>query len=397
MRQHVKFLSLFATIAMVSVAIGVAASTWIRSPAQVAADAKPVDATRLFSTVTSGRLQHVVTGSGAVRGGPTVAVEAGDPLSGADPIVTRLPVQVGSWVSTGRVVVEIADRPLIVLEGQIPLIRDLRPTMSGPDVARLQSALADAGHPAFDTSGYFGASTAAALENLYEAAGYDAPRVEVPSVQGPGSGDTDDGSGRELSPQSDAVTAPPSSVVVASRSELAFVARLPAVLGNVNGAIGRVIEAPAVELVSGTPEVRAEINPVDAGLLRVGQKVRLSVAGRRKPLMGSVFQVGEPRRGNSGQFTAPVRVRTSDTLDRDLVGSKAELSIVIDDREVDRGLIVPLTAIVTSSDGSTRVSVERQGVLVDVPVDVVDSAEGRVVVSGDGLQVGDRVLVGATD
>ncbi len=59
-------------------------------------------------------------------------------------------------------------------------------------------------------------------------------------------------------------------------------------------------------------------------------------------------------------------------------------------------LVVPVAAVATSQDGSTRVQVQRPGGSVqDVPVKLGLTANGLVEVSGTGLAEGDRVVVGS--
>ena len=59
-------------------------------------------------------------------------------------------------------------------------------------------------------------------------------------------------------------------------------------------------------------------------------------------------------------------------------------------------LVVPVAAVATSQDGSTRVQVQRKdGQVGDVSVKLGLTANGLVEVSGPGLADGDRVVVGS--
>jgi multidrug efflux pump subunit AcrA (membrane-fusion protein) len=59
-------------------------------------------------------------------------------------------------------------------------------------------------------------------------------------------------------------------------------------------------------------------------------------------------------------------------------------------------LVVPVAAVATSQDGSTRVQVQRKdGSVQDVAVRLGLTANGLVEVSGTGLAAGDRVVVGS--
>ncbi|MDR1152205.1 MAG: hypothetical protein LBK72_06990, partial [Bifidobacteriaceae bacterium] len=101
----------------------------------------------------------------------------GDPvdLGGAGGVVTKLP-EAGATVEAGTVLMEVDGRPVFVATGPMPLWREVKPGLVGPDVAALREALAglgiDAGTPGNAT--YDGALSAGIAE-LYSRAGYEPP------------------------------------------------------------------------------------------------------------------------------------------------------------------------------------------------------------------------------
>ncbi|WP_328954427.1 peptidoglycan-binding protein [Kitasatospora purpeofusca] len=167
--------------ALVSVG-AVAGSSFVRSPAQAAADSRPPQASTVTAPVTSQVLRSTVVLRGTFSEGkkisvtPTsVAATAGNP-GGANAVVTRLLAKPDDEVKPGIPLVEYSGRPVFALEGPLPFYRDLTPGESGADVEQLQTALGKLGHDVgSDTPGTFGPGTKRALTALYTAMGYQVP------------------------------------------------------------------------------------------------------------------------------------------------------------------------------------------------------------------------------
>jgi hypothetical protein len=96
-------------------------------------------------------------------------------LGGGGGVVTKVP-EAGAIVEAGQVLMEVDGRPVFLVQGAIPLWREVKPESIGPDVASLRGALTalgiDAGTPG-DTR-YDGALSAG-IADLYIRAGYDPP------------------------------------------------------------------------------------------------------------------------------------------------------------------------------------------------------------------------------
>ncbi len=171
----------------VVVVVGLVAGLWALSsrsvsPDQRLADAEPppaavvdleaerrvlVDRMLVRGTVTI-RDELVVTAPGTAsdgEGGSTGAAVVGD-----------LPFEVGDEVPEGGVVAVVSDRPVIVVPMSLPMHRSLRPGDEGADVERLQRSLALLGYEV-QVDGYYGGSTQAAVESLYEDRGFTAVRT----------------------------------------------------------------------------------------------------------------------------------------------------------------------------------------------------------------------------
>lgn len=103
------------------------------------------------------------------------AIEVGVAPDEPTAVVTAAPLAAGDAVGEGMVVVELDGRPVIALEGVVPSHRDLRPGDEGPDVTAAQAALARLGVLDRDPSGVFDTATEAAVVELYDSVGYEAP------------------------------------------------------------------------------------------------------------------------------------------------------------------------------------------------------------------------------
>ncbi|MER6390493.1 peptidoglycan-binding protein [Streptomyces sp. NPDC001523] len=168
--------SVVVAAALFSVA-GVGVSSFIKSPAQAAADKAAPPPSVLSAVLEKRVLKDTVTVRGMVTADQSVPVTgaaAGPAGGGAKPVVTKVNVKAGEAVAAGRVLVETSGRPVFALQGALPVYRDLKPGATGQDVAQLQQALAALGHrTGSDAKGTFGPGTKTAVQAFYAAIGYD--------------------------------------------------------------------------------------------------------------------------------------------------------------------------------------------------------------------------------
>ncbi|MEU9082279.1 peptidoglycan-binding domain-containing protein [Streptomyces sp. NPDC048357] len=162
--------------ALFSVA-GVGVGSFIKSPAQAAADKAAPPPSVLSAALEKRVLKDTVTIRGMVTADQSVQVTgaaAGAAGGGAKPVVTKVNVKAGETVAPGKVLVETSGRPVFALQGALPVYRDLKPGATGQDVAQLQQALTVLGHKTgADAKGTFGPGTKAAVQAFYAAIGYD--------------------------------------------------------------------------------------------------------------------------------------------------------------------------------------------------------------------------------
>ncbi len=208
LRRRRRFLAGIAAGAILVSGVGLAASSLIKSPRQLAAETEAPSASVITATVQKKVLTNSVVTRGTVISGQSYEVDASTQFAKA--VVTRMPVKVGERVVPGDVLTEIGGRPVILLRGNLPAYRDLHYGATGPDVTQLQQSLAELGYVDGDLSGTFGMGTSDALVALYSAVGYAAPEEQEPG-SGAGTGALTAGSGQTHGATSLATASPPTA------------------------------------------------------------------------------------------------------------------------------------------------------------------------------------------
>lgn len=351
-----------AAVSVLSIVIGFTAALFIRSPAQVAADSSPPPRTALLAEVEEGKIAQSLLAQAVVSLGNTIELS---PAAGglADPIITATPLAVGSSVAPGSVLLEIADRPLLLLPGDVPLIRDLRRGDKGRDVERLQSSLAYFGAPKVD--GYFGGETVRALKALYKSAGYLPPEDEQGNL-------------------------------IATRAELAFAPN--GATGRVvaiGGSLGHIASNPAITLTTMPAIVVADLSQLDAIRVAAGDAATVTGPALETTLKATVASVGTLTKSADGSFSVPVVLSVEGDLPPAAVDSAVQISLDTA-AESATGLLVPLAAVHSNQDGSTYVVRLEGGVRSRIPVRVEETGDGtaRVEAAAGDLAIGQSVLVG---
>jgi hypothetical protein len=172
-------LAAVAVIAVASSGIGWVAGQRVKSPGEIAAETAPPEPSLITVPVEQRALSSSVVLRGQAEFDDATDIAAPTSTSGAS-IVTRLTKQSGDKLEEGNVVVEVAGRPLIVLQGKLPIFRSLTPTLEGPDVLQLEEALVRLGFDPGPVDKIYDAATEEAVAALYRKAGYapDEPTTE---------------------------------------------------------------------------------------------------------------------------------------------------------------------------------------------------------------------------
>ncbi len=164
-------LAVVAAVAVLSAGLGWVLGQRIKSPAEIAAEAAPPDPSLITVPVEERELSSRVVVRGTVVSSGSTAITVSGSVDGAT-LITRLPLEVGDPLSEGDVAVEIAGRPVIVLQGELPEYRSLAPGMDGPDVAQLEVALNRLGYDVGDVDDLYTPATGRAVAELYVDVGY---------------------------------------------------------------------------------------------------------------------------------------------------------------------------------------------------------------------------------
>lgn len=345
--------ALILATALASAAIGGAAGFFVRSPAQVAADAAPPAPSELTMAVKEGTISDPLLLPGVVALGNVTDLT---PTGGG--VVTDLPIPVGTPFTAGAVIAEVNDRPVIYLQGAVPLLRDLRPGDEGEDVRRLQEALRPwlNGEP----DGTWGTGVTNAVRALYKAAGYDAPVGDA-----------------------------------ALRSELVFGAAASATVLSIKTSLGGAVESPLIRATTSDPTVTAEVTDAISQLLHVGDRVSVAGSVIGGPQEGTITAVGGLATGEDGVSRATVIVQPVTALPARAIDGKVEIT-VLTGAEAEAGLVVPLAAIRSDATGGTYVLLKEgtDAHRVAITVDQTGSGQARVTSDHGDLAVGDLVVLG---
>ncbi len=159
-------------LVVVAGALGWVIGSQIQSPAEAAANAKPPTPSLITVAVDQRLLSADVIGRGSIDFDDPESLflsgSVGEP--GTPQIVTMIPEE-GTELPEGAVAIEIAGRPVILLEGELPVYRDMRPGSIGDDVLQLEQALVRLGLMTTADNRWDNA-TGAGVQALYARAGY---------------------------------------------------------------------------------------------------------------------------------------------------------------------------------------------------------------------------------
>ncbi|MCD0450541.1 peptidoglycan-binding protein [Actinocorallia sp. API 0066] len=382
MRRRQTVLLALVLAAVLMACGGLVASTFVKSPQDAAAEARPPVPSVITVPVAREVLRATVVLRGVVAPGRTVEVTAVAPAETTRSVVSAPPLKAGQRVEPGGVVVVVSGRPIIALRGRVPAYRDLRDGFRGPDVVQLQRALRELGHRIGDAEGVYGPSTQEAVRRLYADRGFQ-PVTEQAEPTEPAKPKGKPGK--------------PRTTVILPSGEVQFVPGFPARVVEVKARLGAEAEGVLMKLATGELTVKGSLSPVDRELVRVGKPVRILAEELDLSFAGKVTSVGAFTEGGEEMEPGhPVVVRGVRPLPERLAGQNVRLTITAAATE-GPVLVVPTSAVYAVADGSTQVvRVGPDGRRTRVTVTVGVTAAGLAEVEGDGLAEGDHVVVGET-
>lgn len=275
-------------------------------------------------------------------------------------IVTSVDFASGDVVTQGSKIYTVDLQPVFVAQGDVPSFRAIQNGIKGADVQQVQQLLQDLGFYHGDVDGAAGTATARAIASWQ--------------------------SSNDLEPTG-----------VLSSGDIVFVPKLPARLALDQELILRGAElsgGEAAPLAFGDePVFTLSVSLAQADLIVEGTAVEISAPD------GSVWAAVADE-VTPGEHGASVRLRASagssicsaacGLLDAEVTSLLSAKVVILAPIE---GLIVPLAALRTRSDGATTVVIDKAG--EEHPVEVVATARGLSVITG--IQEGTSVRLPALE
>lgn len=443
-RHRVVLLAVAAAAALLSIG-GLIGATFVKSPAQLAADTAAPPETVTTAKVVDQALTATVAMRGVVY--PSTQYNIAASGSGGPPYITKLGVSAGTQVINGQFLAEIDGAPMFVLKGAVPAWRTLSPGESGPDVAELQHALSLLGYyNDGDNPGYFGDATKDALSAFYTHLGYTAPTTGAATQQAVDQAQkavTADEQrvktlkGQQLTDAQAQLSSDEPALAAAQAAngpevplgQVVFLPAIPATVVAVNGGIGQQPGSPFVELSAASSlSLTGELPPAYASQVKPGLTVTIYDEITGDHATGKVSSVGTPTTtvpsgttvtigggGSSGSSSSssgsgsgsgsgssgstafvPVNVTPAAPLPAALNGANVLVTVETGQTE-GPVLTVPVAALVTTASGQSEVTVVGPGgKQTNVAVTPGMSANGFVQVAPrtkGALQAGDNVVV----
>ncbi len=158
----------------VSTGAGWLAASRVKSPAKLAAEAAPPEASLITYPVEKRVLSSDLIIRGTMRySDPIVVVLAPSALRPPPVLVSLAPVK-GATLNEGDVAMVVSGRPVFVVKGATPGFRDLGPGAIGADVRQLEEFLQRQGLNPGTMDDHYDGATGAAVTKWYAKAGYQA-------------------------------------------------------------------------------------------------------------------------------------------------------------------------------------------------------------------------------
>jgi multidrug efflux pump subunit AcrA (membrane-fusion protein) len=171
-----EILAVVAAVAVLSAVVGWVAGQRIKSPGEIAAEQEPPEPSLITVPVELRTLSQNVVVRGTIRPSDETPLPVSSILGTS--LITRLAKEAGDTIEEGDVLIEVAGRPVIALEGTLPAFRNLIPGLDGPDVEQLEEALVRLGYDPGPVDGTYTDATAGAVDGLYRDRGYAAPEPD---------------------------------------------------------------------------------------------------------------------------------------------------------------------------------------------------------------------------
>jgi peptidoglycan hydrolase-like protein with peptidoglycan-binding domain len=311
------------------------------------ADNPPVSTAEITKQTLIDRESH----DGTLAHGDTTTIS-----SRGNGTVTGLPVE-GATVSRGKALFHLDNKPVNLLYGSLPAYRPLLAGVKGADVKQFEQNLWALGYRGFTVDETYNTATASAVKTWQRKLGLIA------------SGTVD-----------------PSQIVYAAGA-----VRVDSLSTQVGTVIG---PGTAVERVTGTrPLATVALDMSSARLAKQGTTVQVTLPDG-KVVPGKIIKVTmvvSPG-GNGEAATTRIHVTIQFNSAVDSPGTAA-VTVAFTAGERPNVLTVPVVALLTLAEGGYGVQVVDGSTTRIVAVQTGPFADGKVEITGNGLQVGMKVAV----
>ncbi len=164
---------LFLAVMILVAVAGWIAGSRITSPAEAAARTAPPTPSPILVPVEERVLTSDIVTRGTARFGLPQSISIVPSALKADAgIMTTLPME-NSQVQEGDVIFTISGRPVFILQGEVPVFRDLTPGLKGHDVRQLEEALQRMRIETGPVDGVYDVQTSAGVEAWYAGSGWE--------------------------------------------------------------------------------------------------------------------------------------------------------------------------------------------------------------------------------
>jgi peptidoglycan hydrolase-like protein with peptidoglycan-binding domain len=422
-RKHKLALSLVIVV-LLAVASWAAGSR-IQSPAEAAARTAPPTPSPILVPIEERVLTSDVITRGTARFGlPQSLSLAPSPLKSGVSVITTLPER-GDQIQEGDVLLTASGRPVFVLQGEIPIYRDLYPGLTGEDVRQLEAGLERLGFAPGSVDGVFDEETTAAVTEWYGTAGsatFTPTGEQLANLRALEeelalatdkkaaaentlaiAGGEDNNAQREVEWLTFLVDELTREVEAARQKayspvpmdEIVFVSAFPVRVEQINVKVGDVASGPVVGVTNNQLAIDSSLPLAEAALVKPGMTVAIDEPDLGLQATGVVSRVADtPGTDGVDGYHVYFEVLVDETP-VSLEGVSLRLTIPV---ESTGGAVsvVPVSALFLAADGTSRVQVENNGSLEFIEVKPGLSADGFVEVTPvhGKLSPGQLVLVG---
>jgi hypothetical protein len=402
------------------------AGSRIQSPAEAAARTAPPTPSPILVPVEERVLASDVITRGTARFGlPQTISLAPSPLKPEVGIITTLPSR-GQQLNEGEVLLTSSGRPVFLLQGDIPVYRDLYPGLTGEDVRQLETALKRLNFDPGPVDGVFDEATTFAVAQLYSGAGYVPftatseqfanlhaleselanavqEKVAAEYALAVSVGDAKTAAERDVEWLTFLVGRLTEDVEAARRKaesplpldEIVFVSTFPIRVQEINAEIGAAASGPILVVTNNQLAIDSSLPLEEAPLVKPGMTVAIDEPDLGLQATGTVSRVADtPGTDGVDGYHIYFEVLVDETP-VSLEGVSLRLTIPVESTN-GAVTVVPVSALFLAPDGTSRVQVENNGSLEFIVVKPGLSADGFVEVTAvDGtLTPGELVLVG---